>query len=109
MRMGLKYVIPTMAVGVATAFLVAPWAGADPDDASAPSPAPTPAPVTVTVQAPAPSVADGQSCTSGATSSKCIKNGDAELNASMPAPYLGGQAAYGPFYAGEGQSKSNKP
>jgi hypothetical protein len=50
--------------------------------------------------APAPGPADNQSCTSSATATKCLKNGDAEINAAIPAPYAGPYSIYGPFYQG---------
>jgi hypothetical protein len=50
--------------------------------------------------APAPGPADNQSCTSSATSTKCLKYGDAEINAAIPAPYPGPYSIYGPFYQG---------
>jgi hypothetical protein len=41
-----------------------------------------------------------QTCVSSATSTKCLKQGDAEINASIPAPYSGVYGGYGPFWAG---------
>jgi hypothetical protein len=39
-------------------------------------------------------------CVSSATSTKCQSPGDAEINSSIPAPYPGPFAIYGPFWAG---------
>lgn len=39
-------------------------------------------------------------CVSSVTSTKCLKQGDAEINASIPAPYPGVYGGYGPFFAG---------
>jgi len=63
-------------------------------------PAPTTVTTTVTTAAAAPGPQDNQSCTSGATATKCVKNGDAEINASIPAPYSGPYAMYGPYWGG---------
>lgn len=41
-----------------------------------------------------------QTCTSSASATKCVKQGDAEINASIPAPYPGPFGVYGPFWAG---------
>ena len=41
-----------------------------------------------------------QTCASSASSTTCIKQGDAEINASIPAPYAGVYGTYGPFWAG---------
>jgi hypothetical protein len=96
MRIGLKFLAPMLATGAAAAAVGAICA----TPIAAGQPAPSPTPTTVTVMAPAPGPQDSQSCTSGATSTKCIKNGDAEINASIPAPYAGPWSIYGPFYAG---------
>jgi hypothetical protein len=62
---------------------------------------PTPVTTTVTVMAPpAPAPQDNQSCTSSVSATKCVKNGDAEINAGIPAPYGGVYGIYGPFWAG---------
>ena len=39
-------------------------------------------------------------CVASATSTKCLKQGDAEINAAIPAPYSGVYGIYGPFWAG---------
>ncbi len=41
-----------------------------------------------------------ETCASSATSTKCLKQGDAEINAAIPAPYPGVYGIYGPFWAG---------
>jgi hypothetical protein len=64
-----------------------------------PSP-PTPTTVTVTVQAPAPGPQDNQACTSSVAATKCVKAGDAEIHAGIPAPYPGVFGVYGPYWAG---------
>jgi hypothetical protein len=97
MRIGLKFIAPVLATGAAAAAVGTIWA--TPIAAGQPD-QPTPTPVTVTVMAPAPGPADNQSCTSSATSTKCLKNGDAEINAAIPAPYPGPYSIYGPFYQG---------
>jgi hypothetical protein len=61
---------------------------------------PTPATTTVTVMAPAPGPQDNQACTASVAATKCVKNGDAEINAGIPAPFGGVYTAYGPFWAG---------
>lgn len=43
---------------------------------------------------------NAQTCVSSATGSKCFKQGDAEINASIPAPFPGVYGVYGPFWAG---------
>ena len=97
MRLGLKFITPMLATGATAAAIGAlcatPIAASQPDQ-------PSPTPTTVTVVAPAPGPADNQSCTSSATATKCLKNGDAEINAAIPAPFPGPFSAYGPFYAG---------
>ena len=40
-----------------------------------------------------------ETCASSATSSRCLKQGDAEINAAIPAPYPGVYGIYGPFWA----------
>jgi hypothetical protein len=99
MQLGLKFIAPMLATGATAAAIgalcVTPIAAGQPDQ-----PSPTPTPTTVTVMAPAPGPADNQSCTSSATATKCLKNGDAEINAAIPAPFPGPWASYGPFYAG---------
>jgi hypothetical protein len=82
------------AVGAAlVGFSAAPVAAGQPRE-------PTPVTTTVTVMAPAPGPQDNQSCTSSVSATKCVKNGDAEINAAIPAPYGGVYAIYGPFWAG---------
>jgi hypothetical protein len=97
MRIGLKFIASGLSTGAAAvaigAICATPLAAGQPDQ-------PTPTPATVTVMAPAPGPADNQSCTSSATSTKCLKNGDAEINAAIPAPYPGPYSIYGPFYQG---------
>jgi hypothetical protein len=61
---------------------------------------PTPVTTTVTVMAPAPGPQDNQACTTSVSATKCAKNGDAEINAAIPAPYGGVYSIYGPFWAG---------
>ena len=96
MRSGLTYLGRVLGTCAATAALAAaPVAGAD----TKPAP-PTPTTVTVTVMAPAPGPQDNQSCTSSVSSTKCVKNGDAEINAGIPAPYPGPFGIYGPYWAG---------
>jgi hypothetical protein len=99
MRIGLKLVAPMLAMGAATAAVgvicATPVALGQPDQ-----PSPEPTPTTVTVMAPAPGPQDSQSCTSSATATKCLKNGDAEINAAIPAPFPGPYSIYGPFYQG---------
>jgi hypothetical protein len=97
MEIGLKHSMPLLTVGAAAVAVGAVFA--TPIAAGQP-PAPTPTPTTVTVMAPAPGPADSQSCTSSATATKCLKIGDAEINASVPAPYAGPYGIYGPFWAG---------
>ncbi|MCW2650817.1 MAG: hypothetical protein JWR32_1793 [Mycobacterium sp.] len=95
MQSGLKHLI--FAAGAAVAAF-----GATPTAAADPTPAPATPTVTVTVTAPAPGPGpqDNQSCTSSLSSTKCVKNGDAEINAGIPAPYPGVFGIYGPFWAG---------
>src|ERR1700758_489350 len=95
MRIDLNFIAPMLATGAAAAAAGAICA--TPIAAGQPA---QPTPTTVTVMAPAPGPPDNQSCTSSATSTKCLKNGDAEINAAIPAPFPGPFSAYGPFYAG---------
>ena len=99
MRIGLKHVaFAAGAVAVALSWAqVTPLAAGQPGDQPE---QPTPTTVTVTVQQPAPGPQDSQACTSSATSTKCLKNGDAEINAAIPAPYPGVYGLYGPFWGG---------
>jgi hypothetical protein len=98
MRIGLKFVAPMLATSAAAAAAVGAIC-ATPIAAGQPA-QPTPTPTTVTVMAPAPGPQDNQSCTSSATSTKCVKAGEAEINAAIPAPYPGPYSIYGPFYQG---------
>ncbi|HUO36896.1 MAG TPA: hypothetical protein VMU34_03180 [Mycobacterium sp.] len=103
MRIGLKHA--AFAAGCAAvmvgAAVAAPLAAADRTPAPIPAqPAPVTVTTTVLTAAPAPGPQDNQSCTSGATATKCVKQGDAEINASIPAPFAGPWSIYGPFYAG---------
>jgi hypothetical protein len=97
MRISCKFIPPMLATGAAAAAVGAicaiPLAAGQPA-------APTPTPTTVTVMAPASGPQDNQSCTSSAAATKCVKVGDAEINASIPAPYAGPYSIYGPFYQG---------
>jgi hypothetical protein len=75
----LKYLTPVIASGaVAVTIALAPVAAAD-DQHGPPNP---------------------QTCVSSVTSTKCVKQGDAEINGSIPAPYPGVYSIYGPFWAG---------
>lgn len=99
MRIGLKFVMPVLAgaaAGVAFGLAPTPMSAADPT----PSPAPPTVTTTVTTAAAAPGPQDAQACTSSSFATKCIKNGDAEINASIPAPYPGVFGVYGPFWGG---------
>ena len=83
-----------VAIGAAAVgFGAAPVAAGQPQQ-------PAPVTTTVTVMAPPPGPQDNQSCTSSVSATKCVKNGDAEINAAIPAPYGGVYAIYGPFWAG---------
>jgi hypothetical protein len=101
MRSGLTYLIRVLGICAAAAALAAaPVASADPQP-----PPPAPPTVTVTVMAPAPGPQDkgpqdNQACTSSVSSIKCVKPGDAEINAGIPAPYPGPFGVYGPYWAG---------
>ena len=87
-----------VAIGTAVIeFSAAPVAAGQPRE---PVPAPATATTTVTVMAPAPGPQDNQSCTSSVSATKCVKNGNAEINAAIPAPYGGVYGIYGPFWAG---------
>ena len=84
------------AIAVCTAvvgFSASPTAAGQPQQ-------PTPVTTTVTVMAPAPGPQDNQACTSSVAATKCVKNGDAEINAGIPAPFGGVYTAYGPFWGG---------
>ena len=103
MRKTVKRIGPVLAAGAAglaistavAAFSSAPMAAGQPTE-------PTPVTVTTTVltAAPSPGPQDGMACTSSATSTKCQKHGDAEINAAIPAPYPGVYGLYGPFWGG---------
>jgi len=95
MRSGLTYLIGILGIFAAAAFAAAPVASAGPQP-----PPPAPPTVTVTVMAPAPGPQDNQACTSSVSSTKCVKPGDAEINAGIPAPYPGPFGVYGPYWAG---------
>jgi hypothetical protein len=95
MRSGLTYLIRVLGICAAAALAAAPVASADPRP-----PPPAPPTVTVTVTAPAPGPQDNQACTSSVSSTKCVKPGDAEINAGIPAPYPGPFGVYGPYWAG---------
>ena len=95
MRSGLTYLIGILGICAAAALAAAPVASAGPQP-----PPPAPPTVTVTVMAPAPGPQDNQACTSSVSSTKCVKPGDAEINAGIPAPYPGPFGVYGPYWAG---------
>jgi hypothetical protein len=96
MRSGLTYLIRVLGICAgAAALAAAPVASAQPQP-----PPPAPPTVTVTVMAPAPGPQDSQACTSSVSSTKCVKPGDAEINAGIPAPYPGPFGVYGPYWAG---------
>lgn len=95
MRSGLTYLIGMLGICAAGALAAAPVASAQPQP-----PPPAPPTVTVTVMAPAPGPQDNQACTSSVSSTKCVKPGDAEINAGIPAPYPGPFGVYGPYWAG---------
>ena len=79
MRNGMKYFPAVLSMGaVAVAIAAAPAAAADAQQGP-PNP---------------------QSCVSSASASKCFKQGDAEINATIPAPYPGPYSIYGPFWPG---------
>ena len=79
MRIELKYLTSVLAAGfAAVSIAVAPTAAA----------------------ADQPSSSAQQSCVSTASVTKCVAPGDAEINSSIPAPYGGPFAIYGPFWAG---------
>jgi hypothetical protein len=72
MRIGIKYTTPVLVAGVAAiAIAAAPIAAAS---------------------------SNHESCVTAATSTKCNKVGDAEINSSIPAPNPGPWAVYGPFW-----------
>lgn len=103
MPIGLKHA--AFAAGAAAvalgAALAAPMAAADRMPAPIPAqPAPTTVTTTVLTAAPAPGPQDNQSCTTSVAAIKCVKAGDAEINASVPAPYAGPYSIYGPFWGG---------
>ena len=79
MRIELKYLTTALAVGVAAVGIAAAPMAAAADQ---------------------PSSSAQQSCVSTATVTKCVAPGDAEINSSIPAPYGGPFAIYGPFWAG---------
>jgi hypothetical protein len=98
MQIKLKYIPPVLAVGAA-AFAVAVAGGSTAAADTAPATVTvTPPTVTVTSAAAAPGPQDGQSCTTAASSTLCQKQGDAEINAAIPAPYPGPLTGYGPFF-----------
>jgi hypothetical protein len=81
MRIGLKFITPALAAGAAAvAIAAAPTAGAAADTQQGPP--------------------NQQSCVSSASATICQKQGDAEINSSIPAPYPGVFGVYGPFWAG---------
>jgi hypothetical protein len=78
MGIRVKYFVPLLAAGAAVATIAsAPAAVAD--QQGPPNP---------------------QNCISSTTSTKCVKQGDAEINSSIPAPYPGVYSIYGPYWAG---------
>lgn len=79
MHIGLKYVTAALASGVAVLVIAAAPAASADNQQGPPNP---------------------QICTASATSTKCLKQGDAEINAAIPAPYPGVYGVYGPFWAG---------
>jgi hypothetical protein len=82
-RIGLKHITPVLAAGaVAVAIAAAPTAAAASTGGGADQPS------------------TQQYCVSSATSTKCQSPGDAEINSSIPAPYGGPWAIYGPFWGG---------
>jgi hypothetical protein len=90
-RIGLKYITPVLAAGavaveVAVEIAAAPTAAAASTGASTGGGADQPS--------------TQQYCVSSATSTKCQSPGDAEINSSIPAPYGGPWAIYGPFWGG---------
>ena len=100
MRIGFKHVAFTagaVAVAISWAQMTPMAAGQPTDQPAQPTP---PTTVTVTVQQSAPGPQDSQACTSSSTATKCLKNGDAEINAAIPAPYPGVYGLYGPFWGG---------
>jgi hypothetical protein len=93
MRLQLKYITPVLAAGTAAAAIAAaPTAVADNHT--------PPPPPTVTVTAAPPGPPNAQVCNPSAAATKCVKTGDAEINASVPAPYAGTYGIYGPFWGG---------
>jgi hypothetical protein len=72
MRVGLKYITPVLAAGAAAVAIAA---------------------------APTAAAANQQNCVSSSTSTLCQSPGDVELNSSIPAPFGGPFAVYGPFWA----------
>lgn len=79
MRIETKYLTAVLAAGVVAATIAA-------------------APMAAAADQQSPSTQ--QSCTSTSTVTKCVSPGDAEINSSIPAPYGGPFAIYGPFWAG---------
>jgi hypothetical protein len=77
MAIRVKYFLPLVASGAAAAIAAAPAAVAD-----------------------QPGPANPQNCVASTTSTKCVKQGDVEINSSIPAPYPGVYSVYGPFWAG---------
>jgi hypothetical protein len=93
MGLQLKYITPVLAAGAAAAAIAAaPTAVAD-------NPPPPPPP-TVTVTAAPPGPPNTQVCNPSVAATKCVKTGDAEINASIPAPYPGIYGIYGPYWGG---------
>jgi hypothetical protein len=72
MRIGLKYVTAGLAAGAAAVALAA--------------------------AAPATASPNQETCVTSATTTKCQKVGNAEINSSIPAPNPGPFAVYGPFW-----------
>lgn len=79
MGIRLKYFTTILASGAAAVAIAAAPAAAAADQQGPPNP---------------------QNCTSSASSTKCVKQGDAEINATIPAPYPGPFGLYGPFWPG---------
>jgi hypothetical protein len=79
MHIWLNYSKAVLALGAAVVAIAAAPAAAADDQQGPPNP---------------------QTCSSSATATKCVKQGDAEINAAIPAPYAGVYGVYGPFWAG---------
>jgi hypothetical protein len=88
MAIGLKYVTAVQAAGAVAAVIAAAPAAAAVSPGGGGTAAGTDHSSTQ------------QYCVSSATSTKCVSPGDAEINSSIPAPYGGPFAIYGPFWAG---------